>query len=112
MNETTLQALRASIEHHKRIVARMPDETLGAGSCALCGLFIKGGCLECPVRERTGYAGCRLTPYHDIDEHLFNEHHGRCRLASNCAECTRLEQLEIDFLESLLPKEEEEEEEL
>jgi hypothetical protein len=65
---TPRQALLHSIEHWRRIATGY-DKTLGAGACALCGLYQgradKGLCEGCPVMANTGLPYCHGTPYRD-----------------------------------------------
>lgn len=97
METTTLNALKASIEKWKSI--RDGNEIYaGPNNCPLCKLFYSDGdCIECPVRTHTGKRACADTPINeweawDIEQVVTLEE-------------AALAQKEIDFLESLLPKE-------
>ena len=65
MDERTRTALEASIAHWRRNAAAEHYSTVSAGcaDCALCGLFRKQQCEDCPVAARTGAAVCDKTPF-------------------------------------------------
>jgi hypothetical protein len=103
MNAETLDALKSSIAHWRRMRDdRKCEEGPGATGCALCALFLTevNKCLGCPVYERTGLPLCRGTPYKEARafwwDRLWN---GRTWDAWQ-----RAATKEIRFLESLLPK--------
>ena len=69
-------------------------------------------CLGCPVLPHTKGKGlCARTPYADWLKHQWTHHPGRGdgvlvkRVYGGCAECHRMAKAEVDFLKSLLPKE-------
>jgi len=99
MNAKTLSALKSSIAKWRLWAAgkMRRDETPGAGSCPLCGLFIKKMCLGCPVRERTGLPACEETPY-CVAYHLW------VMTPRPSQEFKSAAAKEVEFLESLLPK--------
>lgn len=67
MDKKTRQALEASIEHWKEVIASGPKDTIriGGSECALCRecFFVDDNCRRCPVYKRTGYENCLLSPY-------------------------------------------------
>ncbi len=98
MEDKTLEALKESIEHWRRVVANPHAERIGAGACALCELFNKldesseENCIGCPVFEATGRQYCYGSPYTDV-----------IRFSPGQPEYLRLAQEELEFLKSLLP---------
>lgn len=104
MDKETKTALLESIAHWER----MRDdpcchERPGIADCALCGLFSNLRCRGCPVAEKTENIRCRETPHSEADL--------AWRLAQYPTEETlsawrAAAQAEIDFLKSLLPREE------
>jgi len=108
MNKRTLKALKGSIRKWKKIVAGTGKDQ-GTKNCALCKAFIDMGCEGCPIKDRTGYDGCNLSPYDDWVEHLEDCHDrtvddAYLSLEPECNACKELAQKELDFLISLLPK--------
>src|SRR4051812_14473195 len=113
MNPTTLKALKASIEHWKRM--RDSDtqyEKPYSTYCDLCGLFLQNCCQGCPVREATCQRICKGSPYHTAyiawhryfePEEIDLDYFEKGRLKRMWREAS---QKEIDFLESLIPLEE------
>jgi hypothetical protein len=61
----TLAALGRSIAHWERnVAAETPDQaSVYAPDCALCDLFHKFECYDCPVMADTGRAWCSGSPY-------------------------------------------------
>jgi hypothetical protein len=100
---TAIEALQKSIEHHERLLARQPGESLGPLSCPLCIMFYDDDCEDCPVQIKTGQEGCYGTPYRKLVDHSMSctENDGG-GLAPKCETCTRLEEEEIKFLKKLL----------
>lgn len=98
MDTATLAALRSSIEHWKENeqVTDIIDAKIGTGSCALCKLFFRNLCKDCPVFNRTGKDLCVDTPYRAVVEAKEENNLEAFRLAAKA---------EREFLESLLPKE-------
>lgn len=97
METTTLNALKASIEKWKDI--RDGNEIYaGPSNCPLCELFYwYKGCEGCPIRTHTKKRACRDTPIDEWEEREIEQ--------AVTAEDAALAQKEIDFLKSLLPKE-------
>lgn len=92
MTKKTLKALRGSIQKWEKIVEGTGVDQ-GVYNCPLCQLFYRLDCKGCPVFERTGYPFCDKTPYREWED--------------DCTpELKKLAQAEVDFLKSLLPKEE------
>lgn len=68
MDVKTAEALEASILHWKEnaVADKWGTASLGAGACALCGLFYAKACKGCPVAEASGAMDCQNTlPYHE-----------------------------------------------
>lgn len=65
MNNKTLRALDASIEHwEKNANAASPsDVSVKADDCALCNLFLHKKCAGCPVAQASGINLCLNTPF-------------------------------------------------
>jgi len=69
MKQETREALQASIAHWIRMRDGERIEIDGeleyptGVHCALCQMFNHGGCIGCPVAERTGLSGCGSTPF-------------------------------------------------
>lgn len=101
MDLRTLDALKKSIAHWERLRDGSPNDRPTCSQCALCKLFIKDGCIECPVFHKTGNKGCSGTPYWEAwrsYNHLMNM--DGTRIAKSWM---TLAQEEVDFLKSLLP---------
>jgi len=108
MNDETIAALRGSIEHHERM-RDGKGGMLGRSGCDLCRRFdwkcrAHDGAV-CPVDEATSN-GCNGTPYQELWHHVERHYFGGTAMLPipTCAECVRLENAEIEFLRSLLPK--------
>jgi hypothetical protein len=126
MDAETRVALEASIKHwENNVAAETCDQASTSGEdCALCLKFNwrcnpeidrsdntdENACLNCPVRQPTGEPLCYNTPYYTADEAIYfwsihigfddsadNEFRAAFRIAA---------QAELDFLRSLLPKDE------
>ncbi len=107
MDERTREALEGSIEKW-RAIERGDGEDLGTSNCPLCRLFRENGCIDCPVREETGYIGCHGSPYGAFMEALHDaagEDATRIDEAplDEAPHLKRLARDEREFLESLLP---------
>jgi len=94
MNPETLQALKQSIEKWKGNASGLH---MKIDTCPLCVLFYRSQadddyCKSCPVSAHTKKALCLGTPFKDAT------------LASTLEEFRAAAQLEVEFLESLLPK--------
>lgn len=108
MDPATLEALRGSIAKWEGIIAgTVSDE--GAENCPLCLKFnwyvnkdLKQGCHGCPVRQASGLAGCKGTPYEEYEEFVYDVSKGT--EDDDPEKRLRLAQEELDFLKSLLPK--------
>ena len=101
MDPKTETALRQSVEKWRKNsrVRKLGNAKVGAEHCPLCLLFndyvnpdVGEGCNCCPVKGRTGHAGCVGTPYEDAE--------GACDEESFRAAAKE----ELAFLESLLPE--------
>jgi len=88
-------------------------ENLGAGNCGLCTMYWDDRCKGCPIKERTGYAGCAGTPYSRINNTatVISDRVSDKKIV-DAKNKRRLDiglyalEDEIDFLVSLLPIEE------
>lgn len=104
MNRQTLNALKDSIAHWKRLSTNThkKNETPYYEHCALCLLFnrnaIHVGCLGCPVSEKTGHGQCAYTPWRDTGEHWYGTKH------IQSTEFLRAAKKQLTFLKGLLPK--------
>ena len=114
MTHKAFTALKSSIEHWKRFSEgkRLPNEFIGADNCALCISFIDDGCKECPVYKRKKTPACNGTPYQQIltfkDVNNFTSSNPALYLHP---EFLKLAKIELSFLESLLPREQDVEDE-
>ena len=107
MNPQTLQALKDSIAHWERLSTgfRLPLEHIGATQCPLCNIFNQIGqrdalyCIGCPVYEKTKLQYCINTPYEEasIATRKYN--------GIDSIEFKEAAKKELEFLRSLLPKE-------
>lgn len=107
MDAATLEALRGSIAKWEGIVAGTTED-LGPQNCPLCIKFRNGKsthvkCDGCPVRERTGRNGCSESPYDDYEKYFEDVELGDVDFEEVVARS--LAKDELDFLKSLLPKE-------
>lgn len=95
MDEETLTALKASIEHWRgnETAQTWEEISLGPKSCALCRKFYGSGCDGCPIKESTGKDGCRGTPYDRAVDAEYRDWDAFKTAAK----------AEREFLESLLP---------
>ena len=104
MHNRTLAALNDSIEHWKRLETGTASETEGVGAknCALCKLFRSGPayCVGCPVMRSTGQSDCDGSPYPMADD-AYREY------GKDSPEFRAAAKIEREFLEGLLPKQEE-----
>ena len=46
----------------------------GPGGCPYCILFIERGCEACPIKLKSGYSDCRLSPYAEWARHQSQAH--------------------------------------
>lgn len=103
MNAKTLTTLiKSSAEHWRRMATgkQKKDEAPFARCCDLCDTFLDNDCEGCPVYNKTKEKGCLGTPYVEavscfVDDQR-NFKNPNFILAA---------QKELEFLESLLPKE-------
>ncbi len=98
MDNKTLTALKESIEHWKDIKKDSSIET-SSDDCALCQLTPYVCSVTCPAYFGNGY--CKGTPYIDYVEYMFTVY----IFGEDEKVRQDLAQKEIDFLISLLPKE-------
>lgn len=105
MNKDTLEALRGSIKKWESIVKSTDAEDLSGGNCPLCRKFSSSECIGCPVEVDTGAEDCAYTPYSEWIDHfdLVHDIVGVRHRFSDCKECLRLAQKELDYLIALLP---------
>ena len=99
MSPGTLEALKGSIEKWRRIVEE-GDINEGSDNCPLCRLFIGDDCEGCPVAE-AAEPECFGTPYWDFQDADTND-----SWRADTDEKMIAARAELDFLCSLLPKEE------
>lgn len=105
MDDKTLTALQQSIEKWERnAVAETPDDyTTGVKDCALCQVFMQGGCLGCPVRGATGGVFCVGSPYYNAVQ--VRGEWSRTSFNTDLRDAARAAaRAEADFLRSLLPE--------
>lgn len=107
MDERTLTALKASIEHWRRLETgqRKPEEAIGSSHCPLCYEFnsdIDEMCVGCPVFAYTGEPLCYGTPYYAASAISNQDPEGL-----DSPDFKFAADIERAFLESLLPKESE-----
>lgn len=100
LTKKALRALKASIAHWKRLATgkRLADETIFISSCALCSAFYDhGSCTGCPIKKRTGRAGCEGTPWirtrNAVNNYTYNSDEFRSAAKK-----------QLEFLQSFLPK--------
>lgn len=117
MNPDTLKALQASIEHWERLVVcdpRTSDEEPFSKDCPLCQRFRADSCKlypkhkdveQCPVAIKTGYVGCRSTPWRATAEafNAFSDKYDETPDEDKIFNWKQTAQAELDFLRSLLP---------
>ena len=101
-----LKALEGSIEKWEKIVDGTGVDDRD-GNCPLCKLY--PGCKPCPVAQTAHFTGCNDTPFikwckHHVEKHPTEEWYPPLKV--ECPTCKRLAQKELDFLKSILPKEE------
>ena len=111
MDEKTLDALKASIQHWRDVVDHPLSTDVGIKDCALCDLFHPChpchqlfldwdlGCVGCPVGQKTGKPLCRGTSYNNFVE-LFS-YGDDDDVDEDVARAKATEML--SFLEGLLP---------
>ena len=105
MDAKTLKALKGSIEKWEMIVAGAGIDD-GDKNCPLCKLFSDKNCHDCPVFEKVNAMGCHNTPYDEWESHHENKHEEKRMRKVHCPTCKKLARKELNFLKSLLPKEE------
>ena len=101
-----LKALEGSIEKWEKIVDGTGIDERDE-NCPLCKLY--WGCKSCPVADTVARAGCNDTPYMEWCKHHAKKHPDGVwcpPMRVECPTCKRLAQKELDFLKSILPKQE------
>jgi hypothetical protein len=115
MNQETIEALKASIKQWEKNVyfaARISLDTNDIKVCSksspLCVKFLRiNGCEKCPVYLKTNRHYCLRTPYSDVRDILDVLNQTPKELSKNLQEELVLAcEQELNFLKSLLPKEE------
>ena len=111
MNKKTLKALKGSIKKWEKIVDGTGRDN-GGDNCPLCLLFIMNmdndkDCPDCPIGIKTGENFCEKTPYLAWLNHTRGKHDQSSSIEVKCPTCKKLAIKELDFLKSLLPKENE-----
>lgn len=101
MDLATLDALRGSIRKWEKIVAGT-GVNRGTANCPLCLKFHTRSahlvrCFGCPVHKATGKHGCQGSPYEEYED---------AEGEAGDEEMNELAHAELDFLKSLLPKDE------
>ena len=102
MKKETVEALKKSIEHWKRLYTgtAAAGEDTGTPCCALCSLFYYGNencCTGCPIAIKTGQTQCDGSPYVSSVDYglIFGKSH---------PDFQRKAKVFHDFLVGLLPK--------
>ncbi len=109
MKPEILTALRGSIKKWEDIVAGDGVDR-GYTNCLLCRLVTPvvnyyPVCRECIVMDASGEQSCANTPYDDWRIHHEREHSTEITPdCIRCPDCVTLAQAELDFLRSLLPE--------
>lgn len=110
MDPLTLQALRESIEHWRRLATQgfTKEEYPDSEQCSLCKEFAwplgnpDSACKDCPVYHKTQRVGCFNTPYYKASNIYRNIFFGFTKHTMKDFKKAAAE--ELAFLESLLPK--------
>jgi len=106
MDAKTLKALKGSIKKWEKIVEGEGIDD-GGKNCPLCKLYSDKDCRSCPVCAEVDNYGCHDTPYDEWESHHENKHEeNELYRKVYCPTCKELAQKELDFLKSLLLKEE------
>ena len=103
MDKETLKALKGSIRKWEKIVDGVGVD-LGSENCPLCYLYLdsKLDCKGCPVGKH-----CLDTVFGDWVLHHVRKHPNKpLQIIGKCRTCKKLARKELEFLQSLLPKEE------
>jgi len=105
MDKQTLKALKASIKHWEENTAHAKARNywlidVRAEACALCDLFLKHFCIDCPICHYTKMNGCVNTPYKKVVLSLYEGNTLGLGYDGITAACRR----ELEFLKSLLPE--------
>ena len=99
MDEKTLTALKGSIAKWERIVKRTGVDN-GSENCPLCHIYLPLKCQGCPVGKH-----CIDTVWGKWTLHHAVVHHKpRRSIVGKCRTCKKLAREELEFLQSLLPK--------
>lgn len=105
MDDRTLKALKASIEHWEEnaLLAEHDWSAISSESCALCDEFSDSEeCYGCPVAKAANASGCIDTPWEDACGAMQRWIVGR----GSGKAFRKAAQDELDFLRSLLPESE------
>lgn len=110
MDKDALTALKSSIEKWKKNsrVRDINNAKIGAENCPLCNLYLNTlkSCERCPVYSKTGKKYCENTPFDSIDYFSSILDSSEKLNSSQMKEFRKVAKQEVKFLESLLPKEE------
>ena len=98
--EVVLEAIKGSIKKWHDILHNDGEDKLNA-NCPLCKEFREGGCVGCPVFEKTKEVACGKTPWTQWREHQESCHHYYANYKIHCDTCRELAQAELDFLKDL-----------
>lgn len=83
-------------------VAFKGDVDSGGCNCSLCEVYFIYGCIDCPVRNKTGLKTCNNTPFRAWVNHheaLHNDKEDRT-VIDNCGMCKSIAKRELEFLKS------------
>jgi len=110
MDEMWKEALERSIAKWNDIVYNDGVDNFG-DNCALCQLEDElrededdDSCARCPVAIATGEEQCDGSPWEEWNLHQQRSHRGAWPYRTQCDECERLAEKELEFLKSLRDK--------
>jgi len=98
-----LKAIDSSIEKYQKIL-RLEGYERGQENCALCSLFVKDECTECPIFVKTGNKLCAETPWEQFYLHWSKCHSKYLDIYNRrivCNECEKIIKKEIKFLKEV-----------
>jgi hypothetical protein len=101
MPPETLVALKGSINKWGDILSGVGEDR-GWTNCPLCLVFLKAGCVGCPVSTSTGRDSCRGSPYTAWSDYM-DRTGSVLPWKVNNQRSFALAQAELNFLKSLLP---------
>lgn len=101
MNTETSTALHASVRHWREMRLDPYRHKPFTAECALCRVYRYDSCCNCPVCLSTGVDDCHESPYVEAA----SAHYNYLRLKTSYSRWYDAATREIEFLESLLPKE-------